>query len=51
MAPFTGDVPYDELVELLPKKGDTLFVFEMSPRRTREEILQAREKWIQKFGA
>ncbi|MHA3770747.1 sugar phosphate isomerase/epimerase family protein [Verrucomicrobiota bacterium sgz303538] len=51
MAPFTGDVPYDELIELLPEKGNTLFVFEMSPRRTREEILEAREKWIQKFGA
>lgn len=48
--PFTGDVPYDELVELLPEKEKTLFVFEMSPRRTREEILEAREKWIQKFG-
>jgi hypothetical protein len=27
-----------------------LFVFEMSPRRTREEIVEAREKWLQKFG-
>ena len=49
MAPFTGDVEYDQLIPLLPK--DTLFVFEMSPRRTREEILTARDQWVQKFGA
>ena len=46
--PFTGDVPYEPLLALLPK--DTLFVFEMSPRRTREEIMTAREKWAAKFG-
>ena len=46
--PFTGDVPYDSLLALLPK--ETLFVFEMSPRRTREEIVEAREKWAAKFG-
>jgi sugar phosphate isomerase/epimerase len=49
MAPFTGEVEYDKLLPLLPK--DTLFVFEMSPRRTREEIIEAREKWTAKFGA
>lgn len=48
LTPFTGDVEYDQLIPLLPK--DTLFVFEMSPRRTREEIIEAREKWTQKFG-
>lgn len=47
--PFTGDVPYEQLLALLPK--ETLFVFEMSPRRTREEIMEAREKWAAKFGA
>ena len=47
--PFTGDVPYDALLALLPK--ETLFVFEMSPRKTREEIMVAREKWAAKFGA
>ena len=51
MPPFTGDVPYDALIPLLPNKGDTLFVFEMSPRRTREEIIEARDKWAAKFGA
>ena len=49
LAPFSGDVEYDCLVPLLPR--DTLLVFEMSPRRTREEIIEAREKWVQKFGA
>jgi sugar phosphate isomerase/epimerase len=49
LAPFMGDIHYDELIPLLPK--DTLFVFEMSPRRTKEEIIEAREKWTQKFGA
>lgn len=48
LAPFMGDVEYHRLIPLLPK--DTLFVFEMSPRRTREEILEGREKWLQKFG-
>ena len=48
MAPFDGGVEYDRLIPLLPK--DTLFVFEMSPRRTREEILTGREKWLAKFG-
>ena len=48
MAPFQGDVQYDRLVPLLPK--DTLFVFEMSPRRTVDEISTARTKWIEKFG-
>jgi hypothetical protein len=42
-------VEYDRLMPLLPK--DMLFVFEMSPRRTREEIVTAREKWLQKFPA
>ena len=49
MAPFQGDVEYDKLIPLLPK--DTLFVFEMSPRRTREEIIEGRDRWIKKFGA
>jgi sugar phosphate isomerase/epimerase len=49
MAPFTGDVEYDKLLAFLPK--DTLFVFEMSPRRTKEEITTALAKWKEKFGA
>ena len=49
MAPFTGDVEYEKLLAFLPK--DTLYVFEMSPRRNREEIIESRDKWVQKFGA
>ena len=30
---------------------DALFVFEMSPRRTVEEIVEGREKWVERFGA
>lgn len=49
MPPFTGGVEYDRLVPLLPP--DTLYVFEMSPRRTPEEIMEARDKWVKTFGA
>jgi sugar phosphate isomerase/epimerase len=49
MAPFTGSVEYDRLIPLIPK--DTLFVFEMSPRRTREEIMTAHEQWKATFGS
>jgi sugar phosphate isomerase/epimerase len=49
MAPFSGTVEYDRLMPLLPR--DTLYVFEMSPRRTAEEITTARDKWVGKFGA
>ena len=46
--PFSGDVPYEELLAFLPR--ETLFVFEMSPRRTREEIMSSRDQWVAKFG-
>jgi hypothetical protein len=48
MAPFTGDVEYDKLIPLIP--ANMLFVFEMSPRRTREEITTAFAKWKERFG-
>lgn len=47
--PFAGDVPYAELLKFLPP--ETLFVFEMSPRREREDIIAAREKWTALYGA
>jgi len=47
-APFTGSIDYDKLVPLLPE--NCLFVWEMSPRRSREEILAARARWIERFG-
>lgn len=49
MVPFQGEVEYDRLIPLLPK--DMLYVFEMSPRRTAEEIIRGREQWERKFGA
>ncbi|MDB6156208.1 MAG: Xylose isomerase domain protein barrel [Chthoniobacteraceae bacterium] len=48
MAPFDGEVEYERLIPLLPK--ETLYVFEMNPRRTREQILTGRDKWIKMFG-
>lgn len=45
--PFTGDVDYDALIPFTPE--DMLFVFEMSPRRTAEEIVEAKAKWEAKF--
>jgi len=48
MAPFMGDVEYHRLIPLLPK--DTLYVFEMSPRRTVEEITTSLARWREKFG-
>ena len=49
-APFSGgSVDYNALVSLLPK--DMLFVWEMSPRRTREEIAGSLQLWKEKFGS
>jgi sugar phosphate isomerase/epimerase len=49
-APFTGgSVEYDKLVPLLHK--DCLFVWEMSPRRKREEIIESLKQWKERFGA
>jgi sugar phosphate isomerase/epimerase len=48
LAPFMGDVEYHRLIPLLPR--DTLYVFEMSPRRTKEEITTSLAQWKEKFG-
>lgn len=48
-APFTGEIPYSSLVSKLPK--GTLFVFEMHPRVSREEIISAAERWKTLFGS
>jgi sugar phosphate isomerase/epimerase len=48
LAPFMGDVEYGRLIPLLP--ADMLFVFEMSPRRTKEEITGALAMWKERFG-
>jgi len=50
LAPFTGgSVDYQKLIPLLPK--ETLFVWEMSPRRTKEEIAESLRRWKETFGS
>jgi len=46
--PFAGDVDLEKLVPLLPK--NCAWVWEMSPRKTAEEIRQSVEVWRQHFG-
>lgn len=49
-APFTGgSVDYAKLIPLMPK--ETLFVWEMSPRRSAEEIAESLRLWKERFGA
>ena len=47
--PFSGDVDLEKLVPLLPR--DCVFVWEMSPRKTTEEIQCSVEIWKKHFGA
>lgn len=48
-APFTGGcVDYDRLIPLLPAHRP--FIWEMSPRRTREEIATSLDLWRKRFG-
>ena len=46
--PFTGAIEYDKLIPLLHK--DCLFVWEMGPRRTKEQIMTSLELWKERFG-
>jgi sugar phosphate isomerase/epimerase len=46
-APFTGTVPFEDLLPKLPKTCDG--VFEMHPGVARKEILAAREHWLSLF--
>jgi sugar phosphate isomerase/epimerase len=46
--PFTGDVDLEKLVPLLP--SNCLFVWEMSPRKTADEIRRSMQIWRQHFG-
>ena len=46
--PFAGDVDLEKLVPLLP--SNCLFVWEMSPRKTADEILQSVQDWKKRFG-
>src|SRR5438067_8192942 len=47
-APFTGMVDLEKLVPLLPP--NCLFVWEMGPRRTPEEIRRSVATWKERFG-
>jgi sugar phosphate isomerase/epimerase len=46
--PFAGDVDLPKLVPLLPKS--CVWVWEMSPRKTAEEIKKSVEAWKKHFG-
>ncbi len=46
--PFTGGVAYDKLVPLLHE--DCLFVWEMGPRRVKEQIIKSLALWKERFG-
>ncbi len=46
--PFAGDVDLEKLVPLLPPS--CLFVWEMSPRKTVEEIRRSITLWQERFG-
>ncbi len=46
--PFAGDVDLEKLVPLLPP--NCLFVWEMSPRKTVEEIRRSVAIWKDRFG-
>ena len=47
--PFAGDVDLEKLVPLLP--ATCLFVWEMSPRKTAEDIRRSVAIWKERFGA
>ncbi len=47
--PFAGGVDFEKLVPLLP--STCLFVWEMSPRKTAEEIERSVVLWKERFGA
>jgi sugar phosphate isomerase/epimerase len=47
--PFAGHVDLDKLVPLLPP--DCLYVWEMSPRKSADDIRRSIEIWKQRFGS
>ncbi len=46
--PFAGSVDFEKLVPLLPK--DLLYVWEMSPRKTADDIKRSVVLWKERFG-
>ncbi|MEO6053132.1 MAG: TIM barrel protein [Chthoniobacterales bacterium] len=47
--PFTGEIDFEGFMRFLPK--NTYFVLEMNPKRSRNDILTAAERWNNLFGA
>lgn len=47
--PFAGDVDLEKLVPLLP--ADCLYVWELSPRKTADEIRESVAIWKERFGS
>ena len=47
--PFAGDVDLEKLVPLLP--ADCLYVWELSPRKTADEIRKSVAIWKERFGS
>jgi len=48
-APFTGEIPFEKLIPKLPNAS--VFVFELSPRTSREDIIASAERWRLTFGS
>ena len=46
--PFTGSIDYDKLIPLL--RQDCPLIWEMSPRRKADEIVEGLRKWKERFG-
>jgi len=46
--PFTGDVRFEKLVPLLP--ANCLFVWEMHPHKTADQIRRSVQVWKERFG-
>jgi sugar phosphate isomerase/epimerase len=46
--PFTGDVDLEKLVPLLP--ANCLFVWEMHPHKTADQIRRSVQVWKERFG-
>lgn len=47
--PFQGSVDYDRLLPLIPYHVP--IVWELSPRRKKDDIMMAREVWLSRYGA
>jgi len=48
-APFTGEIPFEKLIPKLSNAA--VFVFELSPRTSRDDIIAASARWRHLFGS